>query len=83
MSWTGCIIEWKWKSERKEANLKMIILLIIYVVVSYRCLNYVWYSRRIYIVSDSFDFYLQKLFIATIFGWAIIPLALLMKILKI
>lgn len=70
------------KNGRKGVDLTMLLLIIIYIVASYQCLNYVWYSRRIYVISDTFGFYMKKLLIAIFFGWAIIPLALLMSIFK-
>lgn len=58
-----------------------LIILIIYAAISYHCLDYIWYSRRVYFVSDGMKFIVMKLGIAVFAGWAIIPIYLIFKLL--
>jgi Zn-dependent protease with chaperone function len=58
----------------------MEILLIIYWVLAYMSLNKVWYSKRTYLVCDSFSFYLKKALISVLFGWILIPVALIQMV---
>lgn len=55
----------------------MSIILIIYWVLAYMSLNKVWYSKRAYLVSASFSFYLKKALLSVLFGWILIPIALI------
>lgn len=57
------------------------ILGIIYIVAGWWAINKVWYSKRVYLVSDSFQFYLKKLILAMVFGWVLIPIAIVMCLL--
>lgn len=57
-----------------------VIIFIVYVAISYHCLDYIWYSRRIYFVHDGGMFIIHKLSIAIFAGWAIIPIYLLFKL---
>lgn len=58
-----------------------LIIFIIYAAISYHCLNYIWYSRRIYVVHDGMMFIVLKLGIAVFAGWAIIPIYIIFKLL--
>lgn len=56
------------------------MLFIIYLVLSYMAINKVWYSKRAYLVRDSAAFYMQKAIYAALFGWILIPVAVIMLI---
>lgn len=58
----------------------MEILLILYWVLAYMSLNKIWYSKRAYLVSDSFSFYLKKALLSVLFGWILIPVALIQMV---
>ena len=58
-----------------------IIILVIYVVAGWWAINKVWYSKRVYLVSDSAGFYIRKLVVAIFLGWLCIPIAIIMKLL--
>lgn len=57
------------------------ILMIVYIVAGWWAVNTVWYSRRVYLVSDTAGFYIKKLVMAIFFGWIFIPIAIVMKLL--
>jgi len=59
----------------------MDILILVYWILAYMALNKVWYSKREYIVFDGFSFYLKKIIISAVLGWALIPIATIMIIL--
>lgn len=60
-----------------------IILFIIYAALSWWAVNVIWYNRHVIIFSNGLYFYMGKLLIALFFGWAAIPIAIVMKILHI
>lgn len=59
----------------------MTVILIIYWILAYMAINKVWYSKRVYLVHDSMSFYMKKAFLAFLFGWVLIPIALIQMIL--
>lgn len=58
------------------------IVILVYWALGYWAINKVWYSRRTYIVYNSGKFFIQKLALALFLGWAAIPVAIIMVILK-
>lgn len=56
------------------------ILIIAYWVLGYIALNKVWYSKRTYLVLDGKNFFLKKAILALLFGWILIPVALIQMI---
>jgi hypothetical protein len=57
------------------------LLGIIYIAAGWWAINKVWYSKRVYLVNDSLKFYLQKFLLVIMFGWALIPIAVIMLLL--
>lgn len=53
---------------------------VIYIIISYWAVNYVWWSRRVYITADPFQMYLGRIVMATVFGIFFVPIAIIMKI---
>lgn len=60
-----------------------LVILGIYAAASWWAINVVWYNRHVAIFSNGMAFYMQKFFAAVLFGWALIPIALIMKLLHI
>ena len=58
----------------------MTILVIVYWILAYMAMNKVWYSKKVYLVRDSFGFYLQKFILSALLGWLLIPIAFLQLI---
>lgn len=58
------------------------IIILVYWVLGYWAVNKVWYSRHTYIVHDGAKFFVQKCTLAFILGWAAIPVAIIMVLLK-
>lgn len=56
------------------------ILTVAYLVLSYMAVNKVWYSRHTYIVTSESAFFIKKLAVGLVFGWILIPVALIMTI---
>ena len=54
------------------------ILALIYIVAGWWAINKVWYSKRVYLVNDSMKFYMMKFFWVILFGWALIPVVMLL-----
>ncbi len=63
-------------------NIVLDIIFIIYLIWSYKAINDVWYSKRVYLVHDTMWFYLQKILLSIVFGWFLIPLSIIMKLFK-
>ena len=63
-------------------NIVLDIIFIIYLIWSYKAINDVWYSNRVYLVHDTMWFYLQKILLSIVFGWFLIPLSIIMKLFK-
>ena len=53
------------------------ILLLPYIILGYMAASKVWYSKRVYLVTDSVKFYAQKVAVAMFLGWVFIPIALI------
>lgn len=68
------------RTDKEEGKM---ILFIIYMIASWWAINVVWYDRHIAIFSSGMYFYMQKFIIALFFGWAAIPIAIIMKLLHI
>lgn len=58
------------------------VLFLVYMVSAWWAINKIWYSKHIYIVRDSLQFYFIKGFCALFLGWAAIPIALVMLLLE-
>ncbi len=56
-------------------------VLLVYLILGYMAANKVWYSKRVYLVSDSGKFFVQKVIVALFLGWLLIPIALLQLLL--
>lgn len=54
---------------------------ILYMILSYWAIGKVWYSKRVYLVTDTIGFYMQRFIIGICLGWILIPIAIIMKIL--
>ena len=50
-------------------NIVLDIIFIIYLIWSYKAINDVWYSKRVYLVRDTRWFYLQKIQLSIEFEW--------------
>lgn len=59
------------------------ILFAVYIAWSWWALNVIWYNRHVIVFHDGFLFYGKKLILSAFFGWALIPIAVIMKILHI
>lgn len=57
------------------------IIFLVYWILAYHALNYVWYSKRVYLVRDGMRFILQKMIYALIGGWIFIPWWIIAKLL--
>lgn len=64
------------------ADILMGILFIAYIVASWWAINKIWYSKRVYLVHDSMQFYVMKFIYALILGWIAIPIALIMRLIN-
>ncbi len=60
----------------------MIILLILYFPLGFWAANKTIYANRI-MIGDAGRIFMQKFITVTLFGWALIPLAILRSIFKI
>lgn len=58
------------------------ILVIVYIILGYWAANKVWYSKRVYLVSDGGKFFVQKMVVAIFLGWILIPVALVQLLLE-
>lgn len=59
-----------------------LIIILVYWVLGFWAINKVWYSRHTYIVYDGGKFLIKKVTLALFLGWAAIPVAIIMVILK-
>lgn len=58
------------------------ILIIVYIVAGWWAINKVWFSKRVYLVSNAPNFYVRKFILALFFGWLAIPVAVIMTIIE-
>lgn len=63
-------------------NIVLDIIFIVYLIWSYKAINDVWYSKRVYLVHDTMGFYIEKIFLSIVFGWILIPLSIIMNLFK-
>lgn len=57
------------------------ILVIIYVIVAYHCLSALQQRAGIFYFGSLSQYFMTKFFAAVIFGWAIIPIWIIAKLL--
>ena len=65
----------------KEEN-GMTVIYIIYFILAYMAIHKVWYSKRVYVASNTVGFYVMKSIWAVLFGWFFIPVAFIQILLK-
>ncbi len=58
------------------------IIFIIYMVWGWKAANEVWYSKRVYLVTDSGKFYVGKLIMVMLLGWLFILISLFSSLFK-
>lgn len=63
-------------------NIVLDIIFIVYLIWSYKAINDVWYSKRVYLVHDTMGFYIEKILLSMVFGWILIPLSIIMNLFK-
>lgn len=58
------------------------IFFFIYLIASWKALDKVWYSKKVYIVNNTARFYTQKMCFAVLLGWLAIPIAIIQLLLN-
>lgn len=55
------------------------IVSILYLVLGYKAMQYLWWSKRHYFYSDPIKFYGERIITVVILGWIVIPIFLISK----